>query len=194
MQIKFIDVRGVPCPTPVIMTKQVIKEGLKNIEVLSDNRTSVENIKRLAVNEGYSYKVIENPDETILLKLEKEEKLVKEEKEFNINTVILIDSDKIGKGDEELGKILMKSFLECIKTTDKVISRMILIHSAVRLTTVWMEFVELLKEIEKKGIEILVCGICLDFYNLKNDLKVGRVTNFFEVTEILLSKDRIIKI
>jgi len=194
MSVKFIDVRGVPCPKPVILTKQAIKEGSDAIDVLTDNPISVENIKRLATSEGYSCKVIENPDETILVKINKEEKMVKEEKAVKGKTTILMDSDKIGKGDEELGKILMKSLLESINASDKPLNRIILIHSSVRLATVLTDFVNLLKEIEKKGVEILVCGICLDFFNLKNELKVGRVTNFFEVTEILLSDDRIIKI
>jgi len=194
MPVRFIDVRGVPCPKPVIMTKQAIKEGESEIDVLSDNPTSVENIKRLATGEGYSHSVVENPDETILIKLKKEEKMVKIEEEVKSKTVILMDSDKIGKGDEELGKILMKSFLECLKTSDKPLAKIILLHSGVKLATVLDDFVNVLKEIEKKGVEILVCGICLDFFNLKNDLKVGRVTNFYEVTEILLSNDRIVKI
>jgi selenium metabolism protein YedF len=72
-------------------------------------------------------------------------------------------------------------------------SRLILINSGVRLATEGSEVLETLRALSQKGIEILSCGTCLDFYGLKQKLKVGVVSNMYDIAQSLLEADRLIR-
>ena len=72
-------------------------------------------------------------------------------------------------------------------------SRLIFINSGVRLTTEGSEVLESLKALSEKGVEILSCGTCLDFYHLKEKLKVRVVSNMFDIAQSLMEADRLIR-
>jgi selenium metabolism protein YedF len=99
----------------------------------------------------------------------------------------------MGIGDEALGTILMRSFLKTLLELEMKPSRLILINSGVRLATEGSEVLETLGTLSEKGIEILSCGTCLDFYGLKEKLKVGKISNMYDIAQSLLEADRLIR-
>ncbi len=108
--------------------------------------------------------------------------------------VIFITSDRLGTGDEELGKILMKSFLNTLWDYKTKPSKVLFINRGVMLTTEGSEVLETLELLEKEGVEILSCGTCLAFYRIKEKLRVGKVTNMPYIVDSLLTTSKIISI
>jgi peroxiredoxin family protein len=69
---------------------------------------------------------------------------------------------------------------------------MIFINSGVRLTSEGSEVLETLKSLSETGVEILSCGTCLDFYGLKEKVKVGMISNMYDIVQSLMEADRLI--
>ncbi|MFA5033120.1 MAG: sulfurtransferase-like selenium metabolism protein YedF [bacterium] len=195
-----IDASGLACPQPVILTKKAL-EGITDgaIEVIVDNKPASENVSRFAKNSGckvelkeaqgvYSIKITKGVDSKV-----SEEKIACNGKEDG-RIVVFISSDAVGRGDDELGKILMKAFFPTLKELSPKPYRIIFMNNGVKLVTEGSSHLENLSELEKMGIEILVCGTCLDFFHLKDKLEVGRVSNFFEISETFLKADKVISL
>ena len=171
----IIDARGLGCPKPVIMAEEAlskINEGA--IEILIDNESSAEKLKRFATKQGMHVETIKEdtywkvkivkgyPCDIASLGSGKEGK----------DIFLIIGTDTLGK-EEELGKILIKGVIETMKVTKELPHTIFFLNAGVKLTTVNNEMVGILKEIEDLGVEIYSCGTCLKYYNLENELKVG---------------------
>ena len=101
---------------------------------------------------------------------------------------IFLKSDKIGDG--ELGSMLSKGFLNAISQQEESPKSIICVNSAVLLTTSEdEEIIQILKSIESKGVKIYSCGTCLDFYDLRDNLKVGIAGNAMDTAKMLLTED-----
>ena len=107
--------------------------------------------------------------------------------------VVYLNSHLLGVGDEALGSILMRSFLKTLLDLDTKCFRLILINSGVRLASEGSEVLETLKALSEEGVEILSCGTCLDFYGLKEKVRVGVVSNMVEIAQSLLKADRLVR-
>lgn len=176
-----IDARGFGCPKPVMMAEKAlsqIDEG--TIEVLVDNEASMKNLTRFATKQGM-YVETGKEDTYWTVKIVKGypceiesasggQPLKSEGREKDI--FMIIGTDTLGK-EEELGKILMKGFIETMKVTKELPHTIFFLNAGVKLTTVNEETVSILKEIEDIGVEIFSCGTCLKYYNLEDKLKVG---------------------
>jgi len=184
---KIVDARGLSCPQPVILTKKALEES-DEVTTIVDNRNAVENVTRLATSKGFSVKVEEKEGEYQLL-IKKSSCAVDTSAEEQEKAVILITTNLFGQGEEELGKILMKSFLYTLTQMENI-KQMIFMNSGVFLTTEGSEVLELLKTMEEKGVEILSCGTCLDYYGLKDKLAVGKVTNMYAAVEAITTASR----
>ena len=195
--MKEIDCRGKACPHPVLMTKQAL-EGLIEGEVILivDNLAACENVERFAKSQGCPV-TVEKMGSDFHLRLQKEKpgkghETVSEKKDSG-NIVVYLNSRFLGVGDEALGSILMRSFLKTLLELKTKPSRLILINSGVWLSSEGSDVLETLKAISEKGVEILSCGTCLDFYGLKEKVKVGVVTNMYTIAQTLLEAERVVK-
>lgn len=193
-----IDARGLACPKPVIETKKAI-EIINNgkVKVIVDNYIAKENIIKLSRSMNLEFNILKEEDSFIEIEIIKGEFLenITEEKSNDIeNSCVFISSDKIGEGDIELGKILMKGFVYTLTETKPYPKYIILVNSGVNLSTGNEDTIENLKKLENFGVEIVSCGTCLDFYNLKESLKIGRVSNMYDILEIMKNTDKTISI
>jgi len=194
--MKEIDCRGKACPHPVLMTKQAL-EGLIEGEVILivDNSAACENVERFAKSQGCPV-TVEKRGSDFHLRLQKEKSgKVDEtvsEKEDRRNIVVYLNSRFLGTGDEALGSLLMRSFLKTLLELERKPSRLILINSGVQLASEGSDVLEPLQALSNRGVEILSCGTCLDFYNLKEKLKVGRVTHMYTIAQALLEAERVV--
>ncbi|OGQ09342.1 MAG: hypothetical protein A2026_17825 [Deltaproteobacteria bacterium RBG_19FT_COMBO_46_12] len=195
--MSVIDCRGLACPQPVITTKQALdqlKEG--EIIIIVDNTVSCNNVERFARSQGCLVEIKEEGQDFHLhiqkTKSSRSLELSQEEKKVQ-KVVVYINSHLMGIGDEALGAILMRSFLKTLLDMEIKPSRLILINSGVRLSSEGSEVLETLRSLLEKGIEILSCGTCLDFYGLKEKLKVGKISNMYDIAQSLLEADRLIR-
>jgi selenium metabolism protein YedF len=199
-----IDCRGLACPQPVLETKKALEApGAEEIFVLVDNPSSKENVRRFAVSQGHEVTIAEEKG-VFELKIKKGKGKEKADavggKTENIqclassDMVVFIDTDSLGRGSEELGKILMRSFLQTLEQSEAHPQRIILINSGVKLACEGSEVLEDLQEFAAKGVEILSCGTCLDYFGIKKKLMVGKVSNMYEILNSLTQAGKVLKI
>lgn len=180
--MKKIDGRGLECPKPVILIKKAL-DDTDEAAIIVDNDIARDNIKRFAKNGGFSCTVVENEEGiTLFLKKTKEEN----DEHNDGKLVVLIKSNLFGEGDIQLGNVLMKSFLVSLLENNKKVKSIIFMNKGIELTTTNVEIIEILKEFEQKGTEIFSCGTCLDFYGVKDDLKIGQITNMYASVDALV--------
>ncbi len=186
---KEVDARGEACPKPVIMTKKELDnlhEGI--ITTIVDNEVAKDNVSKLANSLGYDYDVDKKSDTEYYIHITKGE--VKDEANVCIpdtfkDLTIAFASNTMGGGSEELGKILMKSFMYTLTEATPFPSTLLFYNSGVYLTCEGSEVLEDLKTLEAEGVEIISCGTCLDFYNIKEKLQVGEISNMYTIYEKL---------
>jgi selenium metabolism protein YedF len=195
--MSVIDCRGLACPQPVVTTKKALdqlKEG--ELIVIVDNAFSSNNVERLAESQGCSVDV-ESRGEDFYLRIHKgkigEHEASLGSKKDVEKVVVYINSHLLGAGDEALGSVLMRSFLRTLLDLEKKPVRLILINSGVRLAVEGSEVLETLKKLSAEGVEIFACGTCLDFYQLKEKLSVGEISNMYDIAQSLLEADRLVR-
>jgi len=187
-----VDVRGLPCPQPVIKTKkalQEIKEG--TITVMVDRPEARDNVQRFAHSQGCQVEIIEK-EGVFYLNITKGKPAPTAIQKSG--DVVFITTDVLGIGDEKLGAILMKAFLNTLWDTEPRPAKILFLNSAVRLTTEGSDVLDTLKLLEKEGVQIFSCGTCLEYYNLKDDLRVGMITNMHETVNSLHAASKVIHI
>lgn len=195
-----IDCSGLTCPIPVIKTRERIAEGGGAFSVLVDNDAACENVSRFAENSGCSVEV-SGVEGGFIVRVTPGEKAAEAAEPLPVtcqvpagDKVIFIGSDELGRGERELGTALAKAFLyACTENEDRP-SKMVFMNSGVRLVTENDETVAHVKQLEDGGVEIVVCGTCLDFYGLKEDLQVGRVSNMYEIQSILIGARHLVSL
>jgi selenium metabolism protein YedF len=188
-----IDARGLACPQPVIMTKKALEE-IEEGEVVAivDNITARENVSRLAKNFNYEYEISEDQG-CHYIKIRKTAASEKaQEKEDSI--VIVITTDKLGQGAEELGRVLMKSYTYALTETNPLPKAVLFLNSGVKLTSEGSEVLENIRKLEGAGVEIVSCGTCLDYYQLKEKLQAGIVGNMYSIIEKMNQAGKVINI
>ncbi|NMA87035.1 MAG: sulfurtransferase-like selenium metabolism protein YedF, partial [Tissierellia bacterium] len=153
-----------------------------------DNEVAKDNVSKLANSLGYDYDVDKKSDTEYYIHITKGE--VKDEANVCIpdtfkDLTIAFASNTMGGGSEELGKILMKSFMYTLTEATPFPSTLLFYNSGVYLTCEGSEVLEDLKTLEAEGVEIISCGTCLDFYNIKEKLQVGEISNMYTIYEKL---------
>ncbi len=194
-----VDARGLACPQPVINTKNAIKNLKENeqIRVLVDNDVAVQNLLRLAMQNNFEAKgnkIAESEFEVIMNAVaggESDENPVVTESAAEVRPrgnddfVVVISSDRMGEGAEELGRKLMKAFVFAVTKQEKLPKAVLLYNSGAYLSCEGSDSLEDLKVLENEGVDIATCGTCLDFYGLTEKLSVGRVSNMYDIVEIM---------
>ena len=193
----LIDCRGLACPEPVVMTKRALdalREG-GELTVILDDPASCENVKRFLQSEGCSVTLEERSNEFHIRVLKPGGHYVQglPLQHGKKEVVLYLNSNVVGVGDDTLGALLMRTFLKTILDAEERPSKVILINSGVRLASEGSDVLETLQTLSRRGIEVLSCGTCLDFYRLKEKLAVGKVTNMYDIVRFLLAADRVLR-
>lgn len=190
---KKLNCMGMACPLPVVEAKKAIDEmedGLLEIEV--DNETCVQNLRRLAAKYDFTVASESISDKEFLVKMEVKKDHALKGKQEDSCTVVF-SSDKMGEGDEELGKNLMKSFVFALSNVDPLPTAMVFYNRGAFLTSEGSPVLADLKNLEKAGVKIMTCGLCADYYKIKEKLGVGVISNMYEIVETQMESQKIIK-
>ncbi|WP_209346517.1 sulfurtransferase-like selenium metabolism protein YedF [Flavonifractor sp. AGMB03687] len=196
----IVDAKGKPCPTPVILAKQAMTQGHTAFTVLVDNPTAVENLKRLAGNQGFTVSVRED-NNTFALDFAKGEGCSACEEAVNSplpaaggDWVVFVGRDIIGDGDRELGTNLMRMFFYTLAQGEDKPGAVLFMNAGVKLPTLDEQVVDHLKALSDAGTEILVCGTCLNFYGIAEQLKVGTVSNMYDIVTRMQKAGKVISL
>lgn len=198
-----VNAMGDNCPIPVIKTKKAIQalNGPEIIEVLVDNEIAVQNVSKMASAQGgnvSSEKLGEN-EYKVTINMQNAEEAETVENEVACETVkkgdavVVIASDRMGEGNDELGKVLIKGFIYAVSQLDELPKKILFYNGGATLTVEGSDSLEDLKFMETQGVEILTCGTCLDYYQVKDKLAVGSVTNMYSIVEAMSEAGKIIR-
>lgn len=197
-----VDARGDACPLPVVKAKKAIAElnGAGEVEILVDNEIAVQNLTKMAQQKGLVYSAEKLAEREYSVRFtvgeavpEREEKAEACAPDTRTDTVVVIASDQMGEGAEELGKTLLKAFVFSLTQQDKLPKTMLFYNGGAYLTCEGSPMLEDLKALEAEGVEILTCGTCLNFYGLTEKLAVGGVTNMYVIAEKMLGAGNVVK-
>ena len=166
---------------------------MPELNVLVDNGAPRENVTRYLESEGYCVSVESDQADTAVLRATKVEGAESISVQTAKKVVVLIDGATVGRGDDLLGAVLMKSFLHTLKEISPRPWRLIFINAGVKLAAEGSDLLNVLNELESLGIEIFSCGICLDFFKLKEKLIAGKVTNMYEIVSSLVAATNVIR-
>ena len=189
-----VNAMGKVCPIPVIMTKKVLRENTtgENIMIRVDNEIATQNLTKMAgqLNIKSNVTKLSDAEYTVLYDLEGCEACAVLNDSSVLEQgadeyVVAINSDKMGTGDEAFGTTLLENFIYALTEQDRIPKMVVMYNSGVRLVTENEKTVNDLKTLQEKGTEILACGLCLDFYGLKEKLRVGSATNMYRIVEIM---------
>lgn len=191
-----VDVRGSLCPKPVIETKKVSDANPDAvITTIVDNEVSRDNVEKFGKSRGYGVAIRQDGKDFYLTMTPNDNPAADGSCETMSygNRVILMTKDYLGEGSEELGRNLMKTFWVCMVEADVKPSKIYFINSSVKMVTNDSVHLENIKKLADAGVEIAACGICLDFYGVKENVGVGSITNMYAITDSILG-DNIVKL
>ncbi len=197
-----VDARGDACPLPVVKAKKAIAElnGAGEVEILVDNEIAVQNLTKMAQQKGLVYSAEKLAEREYSVRFtvgettpESEEKVEACAPDTRTDTVVVIASDQMGEGAEELGKTLLKAFVFSLTQQDKLPKTILFYNGGAHLTCEGSPMLEDLRALEAEGVEILTCGTCLNFYGLTEKLAVGGVTNMYVIAEKMLGAGNVVK-
>ena len=199
-----LDERGKECPIPIIEAKKALENAPVGeiCEVIVDNEIAVQNLKKMAEHKGYSFGVQRKSAQEMIVRIsvsgegsqtvqvDSEDavsyadcKVSMTEDGIRKGMIAVISSGTMGTGDEKLGKTLMKGFIYALTQQDIMPETVLLYNGGAFLSCQGSDSVQDLKTLEEKGVKILTCGTCLNYYDLSEKLEVGTVTNLYEIAE-----------
>lgn len=195
---RIIDAKGQACPKPVLMAKEAITAGETEFTVLVDNTTAVGNLQRLAGNQGFDVSVSEGEGVYSLSFVRNGQAPVAEAPVCAAPTgagyAVFVGRDIIGSGDRELGTNLMRMFFYTLAQSDDLPSSILFMNAGVKLPAGDEQVEEHLKALADKGVEIHVCGTCLNFYGITDKLAVGTVSNMYDIVSKMQAAGKVITV
>ncbi|HLN54869.1 MAG TPA: sulfurtransferase-like selenium metabolism protein YedF [Bacteroidales bacterium] len=200
-----VDTRGQLCPAPLIAAKRALREIAEgeSIIILTDNSTSYSNLTRFLKdnkaeiiqeeNNGV-WKLTVKKTSGFSAKTRAEDYCRHEVAHFEKGDfVVVISSEKMGEGDDELGRLLVGNFIKALKDLDKLPAKIIFYNSGVKLAVRGSEQLEHLRQLEKMGVEILLCSTCVNHYGLEEKTDAGILSNMYTIAEAMASASKVIK-
>lgn len=200
--MKIVDARGQKCPMPLIRTKKAIGEqdGNEPIKILLGSENSKRNVTSFLSDNHIPFSISEKDGEFEIMINKKTHDIseaevdsycdtgMPEHEQFNI----VFAKDRIGEGEEELGKMLVQGFLNTFMEMEKIPQKLIFMNSGINLVLNGSPLVTLLTEFEKMGVELLVCGTCLEYYKKMDEVAVGKVSNAYDILNATIANVKIL--
>ena len=189
--MEMINCIGEACPLPVIKTKKALREN-NQVTVLVDNEIATQNLAKMSKQLGFTCQTTQLDEKKYNVVISKDGTIEEETCEIMTSPVsetgeyiVAVSSNQMGGGEEELGKILIKGFLYALTEQDVLPKKILFYNSGVYLATKDSDSLEDLRQLAEKGVEIESCGLCADYYQVKDKLAVGSVTNMYSILETM---------
>ena len=199
--MNHIDAKGKACPMPVMMAKKEMDTGCEALSITVDNALAVQNLTRLAESQGFSTETAEEQG-CFTVTMHRTGAPVKEMPDELLSStvpaaadyVVFVGHDTVGEGDPELGHSLIKMFFYTLSEKPDLPSAICFMNGGVRLVTENGQAIEHLKVLEQKGVKLIVCGTCLNFYGLTDKLQCGTIGNMYDIVETMTKAGKVITV
>ena len=200
----ILDARGLACPAPVLMIKDALEnQGVSSLSVLVDNSAALENVSRFFKTKDFSVSSVED-GEGFLISASRNggtpapssgpvvphETAAAEKNRL----MVMVATDRMGFGDDRLGRKLIVSFIKTLREMGDELWRLVFVNNGAKLTIDGSPVLEDLLAYENEGLTILVCGTCLDHFDLLAAKKVGQTTNMLDIVTAMQVADKVINI
>lgn len=192
-----IDALGKACPLPVIETKKALREH-EVVQTLVDNEIATQNLKKMAEQLGYIYQMDQDAPNHYTVVISKanadltEEVVQATEPIATVDDyIVVVDTNVMGRGSDELGKNLLKGFIYSLTEQDVLPEKVIFYNGGVQSVVEGSDSLEDIQGLADRGVEIYACGACLNFYELT--AAVGEVTNMYRIVEMMRQAPKIVK-
>jgi len=187
-----INMLGKPCPLPLVEAKKALSHpDCQGVTVMVDNIIAVQNLEKMALelSYGFSYTQIKRSEYAAAISVNNKPIPVFQTEPISIKSGVtyLFTADQIGISDPIPGQALMKSFLVALTQASNPPQAVLLINTAVKMAAMDADVLSELQSLSESGTKILLCGQCVTYYELTDNLAVGRVTNMLEILEVLTS-------
>ncbi len=200
--MKEIDARGLACPAPVLQTKAALQEeNIDHLRVVVDNAASQQNVQRFLESQGFEATLKQAGADYLVVGARTGQPLPQDEPKTAAvaegdtkKIMVMCASDRMGFGDDVLGRKLMINFLKTLKEMGPDLWRLVFVNNGVKLTIEGSAALPDLKAYENDGLKILVCGTCLDHFGLLEQKRVGETTNMLDIVTAMQLADRVINI
>ncbi|MGD8353418.1 MAG: sulfurtransferase-like selenium metabolism protein YedF [Pseudomonadota bacterium] len=198
--MKTLDCRGLACPGPVIQVKKTLEETRpgESFSIDLDTEASRDNVLRFVKGKGAVAREEETGDSVIRLVItapfSPESGNQGQWETVKKPPAVFISSDILGTGDDKLGAILMEGFINTLLEQEDVPDRILLMNGAVRLAVGSSPLLGAMKKLTDRGCDIMVCGTCLDFFGIMDQLAVGTVSNMYDIQKELLVASSVVRI
>lgn len=193
--MKELDLRNKNCPIPLIETRKFINENRnEDFNIILNDKVSFLSIKKYLENNMLNYSSNKRGDDYIFeVIFDGNENLSGEKFQIN-NLSILVMSELFGDGDEDLSRILMKSYFYALTESITLPSNIIFINSGVKLLTKEGGILNSIESLKNRGVSFLACGTCVDYYGLMDLINHADITNMYLIAEILNNSDSVVRI
>lgn len=199
-----IDARGLACPAPVLLTKDTLDKGRpEQIRIFVDNEPARQNVTRFLESRQYTVSSEGGGNDFSVTGLRQGDAEAPAPdptpkkapgREADVKILAMVTSSRMGRGDDTLGAGLMVNFIKTLKEMGPELWRLVFVNSGVHLCVTGAQTIDDLKDLEKSGVSILVCGTCLNHFNLLEQKEVGETTNMLDIVTSLQLADRVINI
>jgi selenium metabolism protein YedF len=198
--MRIVDARGQLCPKPLILTKQALKEISPGeaLSILIDNPTSRQNVERFLHDNGMPSQYTEKDGVFTIVVEKAAEPLTHPDAASYCASgprphIIAFSCDRMGRGSDELGEILMKAFVNTLKETNPLPSHLVFYNSGINLTVEGSSLLETFRELQHKGVVLLVCGTCAEYFKKKESVRVGTISNMYTILETMTAAGHIVQ-
>lgn len=193
-----IDMIGKACPIPVIETKKQIAklgDGAETIQVLVDNEAACGNLSKMSASMGYPCEYEKEGQNRYRVTIQvsagkKEEQILNSLEQSGL--VVAIGKNRMGEGDEELGKILIKGFIYSLIELPECPKSILFFNGGIHLACKEANTIDDLRSLQERGTKIYVCGTCVNFYDAADQLAIGEIVNMYEIVTHMNEADRLI--
>ena len=203
-----VDARGLACPEPVLLAKNAIGEN-EEVTVLVDNDIAVENIRRLAAKTACGFSVTEReggvreialvrtgatgypPVDAGAVAAELSGAVIPGKETGPV--VVILSDNRMGRGDDVLGDILIRGFIHTLAQLKPLPATIICYNAGVKLAVKDSTVLDDLQQLVKDGVDIMVCGTCVNYFGLGDQIAAGRISNMYDIVETMAGAARLVR-
>ena len=196
--MELLDCKGMTCPQPVVETRDFLTAHPDNREilVLVDNLAAARNVERFLGTHGFKASIHGAEPDFKVQGVRQEPGSCEIELEGSADRaqkiLIMVTQAAMGRGDDQLGTLLMLNFLRTLKEMGNALWRLVFVNAGVKLTIAGTDTLPVLQELETRGVSILVCGTCLNHFGLMDKKQCGETTNMLDIVTSLEVADKVI--
>ena len=189
-----LDAAGKACPIPVIMAKKELDNGTQGLEIIVDGQTQIDNLERLGNTYGRPISTSPNGDKFLVSFADGDGKIPEAANSFKDDSyAVFFNKAAVGSGDAELGLNLAKMAIYTLSESENIPTYVLFMNDGVKLTTgIEPQIIDNLNTLIEKGAKVLVCGTCLNFFGIKDDCKIGTVSNMFDILGAMQAVSKVI--